>query len=1036
MSPTGHLSASGIDALPERRYAFTPAINPVSARLARESRQREDDDDADAAAANSVATAAAIQAGVDAGSARGTLASSHASPHARLHDEAARQRARRRRSALGSKEDEKLDPNQFDYTIRAGLEKESGRLPPPPPVGPASLGCGLVYTSAELRQLEKGEYTFAPDRSKTAARKPHGLTPRASAADATVGRTPSTTPNTLILLRDALARSVTRVQEIFGSWDTDGNGLVSAREFRQAVLSLGFESAQPAHIDQIFRELDEDGSGSISYRELDKRLRKYAGIAVTQRHELRKRAGAAEGAPEAYVPEAYAPVVANEVGDEWGRVALALRALDGHAPVAAELATMQLGRVDWSAASPLATAPAIEPERPVWDRLHRMAETLSEAREQRQAMAEEVAAQQADRSKFHPHITPKSKKLHREGFVEDRLIAGWADSLLALEERAHAEAQAQAERLAAEARADLAPTSTSRARRLVDEKLAGVPVHRRLYSEAANTRERLEMKRQQLVEEEREHERWDGRVLPQGDLALTRRGERRGSLARTPAKSLSPFRHDTPARSTQATAKRGEGHGDGDGDDDDDDDDDDGGTEEAGVDAEAGVDVRGADGTTPRSIKGSVSKRQGGKSIPNGPIAEGLQLPLALLQASLSAVASAGDAPATAPAPALATAPRLEPAHERLYKHGADAIAKTLQREQAWRKVVAERHKGRSNADERQRTADEEAAEAEACARLYQRAQELQQRQKEREALHDRPQELPPAPPALPAVAADAMAADAMAADANAASGSLAGSGTAPETAPRLPETAPRLPETAPRLPETAPRLPETAHAPRVVSAAEAAAKGAQRHFEAMMRLQRREELVLHVRREEEQAADALRQRTTGASPVKGAARTEHLYQCAVERQARLERLTMERQEQLRSVELDGYTFAPQLVTESDRQQSTDGRPASERLLDWERQRQARLAERIAKRSPSAGRSSPPRARSSQIEPDRPPPEDRARSSQSPPRASYPARSPSYPGSPQSPGESPRAIARSGIALARRSPEASTPGAWAAAHSY
>jgi hypothetical protein len=219
---------------------------------------------------------------------------------------------------------------------------------------------------------------------------------------------------------------------------------------------------------------------------------------------------------------------------------------------------MQLGRVDWSAASPLATAPATEPERPVWERLHRMAETLSEAREQRQAMAEEVAAQQADRSKFHPHITPKSKKLHREGFVEDRLIAGWADSLLALEERAHAEAQAQAERLAAEARADLAPTSTSRARRLVDEKLAGVPVHRRLYSEAANTRERLEMKRQQLVEEEREHERWDGRVLPQGDLALTRRGERRGTLARTPAKSLSPFRHDTPARSTQATAKRGD----------------------------------------------------------------------------------------------------------------------------------------------------------------------------------------------------------------------------------------------------------------------------------------------------------------------------------------------------------------------------------------------------------------------------------------------------------------------------------------------
>ena len=995
MSPTGHLSASGIDALPERRYAFTPAINPVSARLARESRQREaaaeaadaadDIDDANAAAANSVATAPAIQAGADAGSARGTLASSHASLHDRLHDEAARQRAKRR-SAIGSKEDEKLDPIQFDYTIRAGLEKETGRLPPPPPVGLASLGCGLVYTSAELRQLEKGEYTFAPDRSKTAARKPLCQTPRASAADATVG-TPNTTPNTLILVRDALARSVTRVQEIFERWDTDANGLVSAREFRQAVLSLGFESALPAHIDQIFRELDEDGSGSISYRELDKRLRKYAGIAVTQRHQLRNRAGAAVGAVVG-APEAYAPVAAIEEGNEWGRVALALRALDAHAPVAAELATMQLSCGDWYGATALATAPATEPERPVWERLHRMAETLSEAREQRQAMAEEAAAQQADRSKFRPHITPKSKKLHREGLVEDRLIAGWADSLLALQERAHAEAQAQAERLAAEARADLAPTSTSRARRLVDEKFAGVPVHRRLYSEAANTRERLEMKREQLVEEEREHERWDGRILPQGDLALTRRG----SLARTPAKNPSPLRDHTPARATQVTAKCDEGHGDGDGDDDDDDEDEDDEDDAEKADADAGkadVDVTGADGTTPRNlnggvskdsaIKGSASKSEGGKSIPNGPIAEGLQLPLALLQASLSAVASASDAPANAPAPALATA--LMPAHERLYQHGADALAKTLQREQAWRKVVAERHNGRSNADERPRTADEEAAEAEACARLYERAQELQQRQKERQALHDRPLELPPAPPALRTVAADAMAAGAIA-----AVGSLAGSGTAPETM----------------------------RAPHVVSVAEAAAKGAQRHFEAMMRLQRREELVLHVRREEEQAADALRQRTTGASPIKGAARAEHLYQYAVERQARLERLTMERQEQLRSVELDGYTFAPQLVTESARQQSTDGRPASERLLDWERQRQARLAEQMAKKSPSAGRSS-----------------------KSPPRApSYPALSPSYPGSPQSPGESPRAIARSGIALARGSSEASTPGAWAAAHSY
>jgi len=97
-------------------------------------------------------------------------------------------------------------------------------------------------------------------------------------------------------LKDALARSVTRVQEIFEAWDVDGNGEVSEREFRQAVGSLGFADVETRHIDQIFRELDEDASGSISYHELDRKLRKFAGIAVHQKHELRRVAGGRRGA--------------------------------------------------------------------------------------------------------------------------------------------------------------------------------------------------------------------------------------------------------------------------------------------------------------------------------------------------------------------------------------------------------------------------------------------------------------------------------------------------------------------------------------------------------------------------------------------------------------------------------------------------------------------------------------------------------------------------------------------------------------------
>ena len=100
----------------------------------------------------------------------------------------------------------------------------------------------------------------------------------------------------LFLLRAALAQSVSYVQEIFQRWDADGNGMVDASEFRKAIISLGLADVMPATIDQVFRELDDDGSGSVSYRELDRKLRKYAGISVTQRHDLRKVSGGRRGA--------------------------------------------------------------------------------------------------------------------------------------------------------------------------------------------------------------------------------------------------------------------------------------------------------------------------------------------------------------------------------------------------------------------------------------------------------------------------------------------------------------------------------------------------------------------------------------------------------------------------------------------------------------------------------------------------------------------------------------------------------------------
>ena len=97
-------------------------------------------------------------------------------------------------------------------------------------------------------------------------------------------------------LRDALARSVTRLREIFECWDEDNSGKISPLEFRRAVRGLGFADVPSKHIDQVFREIDEDRSGEVTFNELERRLRKFAHVAVEQVHELRRIAGGRKGA--------------------------------------------------------------------------------------------------------------------------------------------------------------------------------------------------------------------------------------------------------------------------------------------------------------------------------------------------------------------------------------------------------------------------------------------------------------------------------------------------------------------------------------------------------------------------------------------------------------------------------------------------------------------------------------------------------------------------------------------------------------------
>ena len=106
-------------------------------------------------------------------------------------------------------------------------------------------------------------------------------------------------------LREALKRSSTRVVDLFRQWDEDGSGTIDKKEFRRAIMALGFDFFDDiSEIDKVFEELDADGSGSLEYKELNKMLRAgqeikldaklYAGAAgeITleskTKHKLRK----------------------------------------------------------------------------------------------------------------------------------------------------------------------------------------------------------------------------------------------------------------------------------------------------------------------------------------------------------------------------------------------------------------------------------------------------------------------------------------------------------------------------------------------------------------------------------------------------------------------------------------------------------------------------------------------------------------------------------------------------------------------------
>ena len=66
-------------------------------------------------------------------------------------------------------------------------------------------------------------------------------------------------------LRDILFKNAVRVIDLFHSWDTDGDGTISRKEFRQAMETLGVVGPKEL-FNELFDGFDFNRSGMISFK--------------------------------------------------------------------------------------------------------------------------------------------------------------------------------------------------------------------------------------------------------------------------------------------------------------------------------------------------------------------------------------------------------------------------------------------------------------------------------------------------------------------------------------------------------------------------------------------------------------------------------------------------------------------------------------------------------------------------------------------------------------------------------------------------
>ncbi|EJW82212.1 calmodulin [Wuchereria bancrofti] len=114
-------------------------------------------------------------------------------------------------------------------------------------------------TTEEIDEFREAFMMFDKDGNGTISTKELGIAMRS------LGQNP-TEQEIMEMINEVDIDDSEMIREAFRVFDKDGNGVITAQEFRYFMVHMGMQFSED-EVDEMIREVDVDGDGDIDYEE-------------------------------------------------------------------------------------------------------------------------------------------------------------------------------------------------------------------------------------------------------------------------------------------------------------------------------------------------------------------------------------------------------------------------------------------------------------------------------------------------------------------------------------------------------------------------------------------------------------------------------------------------------------------------------------------------------------------------------------------------------------------------------------------------